>query len=162
MASNGVLIVGEAADGALAPISAELVSLGRTLAGSLGQPLRAALVGQGVQDAAQELAALGPELVLVADDPALADGQPEATLAVLEQLAREQQPEVILLGHTPNMRELAARLAFRLETAVVTDCTAVRAEDGTVVMTKPVYGGAAIAELSVDTTPCMATIRPRA
>ena len=162
MASNGVLIVGEAADGALAPISAELVSLGRIVADALGQPLRAALVGHGVRGAAQALASLGPELVLVADDPSLADGQPEATLAALEQIAREQQPEVILVGQTPNMRELAARLAFRLDTAVVTDCTAVRVEDGTLVMTKPVYGGAAVAEVSVDTTPRMATVRPRA
>ena len=162
MASNGVLIVGEAAEGALAPISAELVGLGRAIAEALGQPLRAALVGQGVREAAEELAVLGPETVFVGDDPALADGQPEATLAVLEQIAREQQPEVILVGHTPTMRELAARLAFRLRTALVTDCTAIRVEDGVVVMTKPVYGGAAIAELSVDTTPRMATIRPRA
>jgi electron transfer flavoprotein alpha subunit len=30
------------------------------------------------------------------------------------------------------------------------------------VMTKPVYGGAAVAELAVETTPRMATVRPRA
>ncbi len=160
--SNGVLVAGEATGGTLAPISAELVGLGRALAEALGGPLRAALVGHGVQPAAQELATLGPEVVLVADDPSLADGQPEAALAVLEQIARERQPEVILVGHTPALRELAVRLAFRLETAIVTDCTAVRVEDGTVVMTKPVYGGAAVAEFSVETSPRIATIRPRA
>jgi electron transfer flavoprotein alpha subunit len=66
-----------------------------------------------------------------------------------------------LLGQTLSGRDLASRLAFRLETGLVTDCTALRLEDGQLVMTKPVYGGNALAEY-VGPRPQIATIRPRA
>lgn len=160
--SGSVLIVAEAADGELAPISAELAGAGARLAASLGGQLEATLLGQGLGAAAEALAALGPARVLVADDPALADLQPDPTLAVLTALVRERHPAAVLVGHTPSLREIAVRLAFRLGTAITTDCTALRVEDGTVVMTKPVYGGAAVAEYAASATPTLATLRPRA
>jgi electron transfer flavoprotein alpha subunit len=69
---------------------------------------------------------------------------------------------VVLLIHAPIGHELAARLAFRLNSGLVTDCTAMRVEGGELVLTKPVYGGSAIAEYSIATRPQVATLRPRA
>jgi len=160
---NGVMIVAETAEGSLAPISAELSGVGRALADELGQTLTAVLFGSGIGGLGEELAALGADRVLLADDDALSEYQGDAYLAVLERIVREHAPEILLLGQTPNLRELAARLAFRLETGLTTDCTSLRLEDGVLVMTKPVFGGSAIAEYVVDDArPQMATIRPRA
>ena len=160
--ANGVMIVAGMAEGGLTSITAELVGIGRKLADDLGQPLSAVLLGQNVGAAAQELAGLGADRVLVADDPALAEYQGDAYLGVLEPVVRERGAEIVLLGHTLDMRELAARLAFRLETGLTTDCTGLRIQDGLLVMTKPVYGGSAIAEFVVDESrPQMATVRPR-
>ena len=159
---HGVLVLAESTDGVLAPISAELVAAGRQITQALGTPLLAALVGHGVRPATEALAALGSDLAIVADDASLANYQPEATLATLEAIVREHEPDVILTGHTAAIRELAIRLAFRLGTAIVTDCTALRVEGDALIATKPVYGGAAVAEISIDTTPRMATLRPRA
>ena len=61
--SGGVLIVAETVDGALAPISAELVGAGQRLMGGLGATLSAALLGSGLDNAAGALAALGPTLL---------------------------------------------------------------------------------------------------
>jgi electron transfer flavoprotein alpha subunit len=160
--SNEVMVIAEVTDGGLAPISAELVGIGRKLADEGGVPLTAVLVGHDVGGVAQELAQLGPDRVLVADDPELAAYRGDAYLAVLTPLIKQRTPDILLLGQTPNMRELAARLAFRLETGLTTDCTGLRLEDGTLVMTKPVFGGSAMAEFTVDEArPQMATIRPR-
>jgi electron transfer flavoprotein alpha subunit len=159
--SNGVLIVVEAARSEPAPISAELAGIGRALADALGQPLHAAILGNGVAGAAAKLGELGADVVHVAESEELADYNGDAYLAVLTPLVQELDPDVLLLGQTPNFRELAVRLAFRLQTGLVTDCTDLRAEDGLVVMTKPVYGGSAMAEFVVEARPRMATIRPR-
>ena len=159
----GVMVLAEAAEGSPAPISAELIGVGRRLADELGQPLSAILLGEVIRGSAEELGRLGADRVLVAEDPGLREYLADAYLAVLEPVVRERAPDIFLLGHTPDMRELAARLAFRLDTGLTTDCTALRVEDGVVVMTKPVFGGSAVAELSVDEArPQMATIRPRA
>ena len=160
--TGGVLIVAETLDGALAPISAELVGAGKRLADELGTTLTAALLGSGLDGAAASLAALGPARVLVADHDALADLQPDPTVATLAAIVAAEQPTAILFGHTPALREAAIRLAYRLGTSITTDCTALRAEDGQVVMTKPVFGGAAIAEYASDASPTVATLRPRA
>jgi electron transfer flavoprotein alpha subunit len=163
MAGEGsVLIVGEIVGGTLAPISAELVGAGQRLAQELGTEVEALLLGNDLGDAAHSLAALGPNRVVVAEDAALADLSPDAAVAALAAIVGERSPSVVLFGHTPTMREIAIRLAFRLETALTTDAIALRVEDGQVVMTKPVYGGAALAEYVVEGTPAIATLRPRA
>ena len=159
---GGVLVVAETIDGALAPISAELVGAGSMLADGLGTSITAALLGSGLDGAAASLAALGPARVLVADDERLADLQTDPTVAALAAIVAAEAPAVVLFGHTPNLREAAIRLAYRLQAAITTDCTALRAEDGVVVMTKPVYGGAAVAEYASDGDPAIATLRPRA
>ena len=42
------------------------------------------------------------------------------------------------------MRDLGPSLAYRLDSAVVTDATALRVEGGELVITKPVFGGSAM------------------
>jgi len=163
MATTGpVLVVAEAAGGALAPISAELVGAGRKLADALGVDVTAILLGSGVEAAAKELATLGPGRVLVADDSALADLPSDVCVAVLADVVAEQSPGAVLFGHTPAGREIAVRLAFRVGAGITTDCTGLRVDDGEVIMTKPVYGGAATAEYVVNEGVAIATLRPRA
>ena len=45
---------------------------------------------------------------------------------------------------------------------MVTDATALRVDGGRVIATKPVYGGSAIAEIAVQATPAVVSLRPRA
>ena len=159
---GGVMVVAETIDGALAPISAELVGAGSKLAEGLGSAVTALLLGSGLDEAATSLAAFGPARVLVADDERLADLQTDPTVATLAAIVTAEAPAAVLFGHTPYLREAAIRLAYRLNAAITTDCTALRAEDGQVIMTKPVYGGAAIAEFSSEGGLAIATLRPRA
>lgn len=159
---GGVLVVAETIDGALAPISAELVGAGQRLASQLGTSVSALLLGSGLDQAAGELAALGPARVLTADAAGLADLQVDPIVTTLAALIGADAPAAVLFGQTPTMREPAIRLAYRLGTAITADCTGLRAEDGQIVITKPVFGGAAIAEYSNAGGPTIATLRPRA
>jgi electron transfer flavoprotein alpha subunit len=159
----------------LAPITYELLGVGRQLAASLAPPrdlpatssLAAVLVGSGVRPLAEDLAAHGAERVYVADASRLGSYLAEAYTPIVVQAVREAQPAVVLFGHTANGRELAPRVAFRLGCALVTDCTDLRIDppgpDGTLVLTKPVYGGSAVAEfVAEEPAACqMATVRPR-
>src|SRR5947209_7114090 len=159
----GVLLIALASGEQLPPTTAELVSAGQRLAGELGaEPPSVLLAGKNVQALATNLGQLGVEGVLVAVSNAPTPPSPSWLLAAAEAAARQVQPEVILLTHATGSRELAAQLAYRLESGLVTDCTAFRVDGGELILTKPVYGGSAIAEYSIHTTPRMATLRPRA
>ncbi len=95
---GGVLVVAETIDGALAPISAELVGAGQRLAEGLGTTVTALLAGSGLDAAADSLAALGPARVLVADDPRLADLQTDPVVRALAAVVTAEDPAVILFG----------------------------------------------------------------
>jgi electron transfer flavoprotein alpha subunit len=101
---------------------------------------------------------------VVAEDERLGSYQPELARSVAEQAVRQVNPSVVLLGQTVNGRDLAPRLAFRLGTGLVTDCTDLNIDPDNrgLVMVKPVYGGSAMAEYSIgEARPQIATVRPR-
>lgn len=163
MAENvSVLVVAETAGGEVASITAELLGAGRRLAGDLGGLVAALLAGSGVAGPAEGLGVLGADVVLVADDPTLAEYSGDAYVPVVLAALQRVDPAVVLFGQTFTGRELGPRVAFRAGAGLTTDCTALRVEDGQLVATKPVYGGNAIAEYATATRPAMATLRPRA
>jgi electron transfer flavoprotein alpha subunit len=158
---NGVLIFAETTDGALAPISAEVLAAAHRLGGSLGQPACAALLGSGVAGLAQEAIAFGADKVFVAEDAQLAQYTTDAYVSAMEQVCRQANPAVVLLGQTDVGRDLAPRLAFRLGTTVAMDCVELAVEGGKLTMTRPCYGGAARAVHTSKTMPQMATVRAK-
>lgn len=159
----GVLLVAEASGEQLPATMVELVSEGERIAQQLGggAPV-VALAGKNVQALASNVGQLGVERVLVADHQGSTPPSPEWLLTAAEQAARQVQPDVILLTHAGVGRDLGPSLAYRLGSGIVTDCTALRVEGGELVITKPVYGGSAMAEFSITSTPKVATLRPRA
>ena len=159
----GVLLIALASGEQLPPTTAELVAAGQRVARDLGaEAPTVVLAGKNVQALASNLGKLGVERVLVADSSAPEPPSPDWLLAAAEAGVGQVSPDAVLLTHAPISHELAARLAFRLDSGLVTDCTTMRVDNGELVFTKPVYGGSAIAEYSISTTPRVATLRPRA
>ena len=158
----GVLLVAEASGEQLAPTTAELVGEGVRLAADMGGPVSVLLAGNNVHGLAAGLGQLGAEKVLVAESQSPTPPSPQWVLSAAEQAARHLQPEAILLTHAGGGRDLGPSLAYRLGTGIVTDSTALRVEGGELVITKPVFGGSAIAEFSIASTPRVVTLRPRA
>ena len=87
---------------------------------------------------------------------------PQWLLAAAEQAAQQLHPDVVLVTHAGSSRALAASLAYRLDSGMVTDATALRLDNGDLIITKPVFGGSAIAEFAISTSPKVVTLRPRA
>jgi len=158
----GVLLIAEVSGEQLATTTAELVGEGARLAAELGGPVTVLLAGKNVQGLAASLAGLGAEKVLVADSASPTPPSPQWMLAAAEQAAKQANPDVILLTHAGGGRDLGPSLAYRLDSGIVTDATALRGDGGELVITKPVFGGSAIAEFTINTRPSVVTLRPRA
>jgi electron transfer flavoprotein alpha subunit len=160
--ARGVLVVAELSDGKLAGMAQELLGVGRRLADALGEELAAAVLGSQVGDAGTEAIAYGAEKAYVIDDPLLASPQPDAYTAALEHICRDVHPSILLLGKTSLGVEVGPRLAFRLQTALGSDCTDLRidADSKRLIMTRPVFGGNAMLEMAcADCFPQMAIVR---
>jgi electron transfer flavoprotein alpha subunit len=159
--NKGVMVHCELVDGKLAPIAMELIGAGSRLARALDQELAAVLIGNNVVGPAREAIAYGANKVNIIDDPLLKDYIPETYLAAAEQLVRQTAPQILLFGQTPIGRDLAPRLAFRLDSAATLDCVALSIDAITkrMLQTKPVFGGNAQAVQYCQTDPQIATVR---
>jgi electron transfer flavoprotein alpha subunit len=159
----GVLLIADASGEQLAATTPELVGEGARLAQQLGNgPVTVLLVGKNVQGLASGLGQLGAEKVIVAEFDGSASPSPQWSLAAAVQASQTLKPDVVLLTHAGSSRDLAASLAYRLETGLVSDATALRVEGGEMIITKPVFGGSAIAEFAISSSPKVVTLRPRA
>jgi electron transfer flavoprotein alpha subunit len=162
--SQGVAVYVEHRGDKLLPIALEGLGAGRKLADDLGQPLVAILVGSNVSRLAQSAITSGADRVYVVDDPLLQSYQVDAYVNVMEKIVKQVKPQILILGHNDAGRDLAPRLAFRLGTVVTTDCVelAIDAASKRLLVTKPVYGGNALAVFTTETNPQMVTIRTKA
>ncbi len=160
--SQGVLAIAEQSDGVFKKVTHEALSEGRRVADALGCGLTALVLGDGVGEAAGGLGAYGADRVLVADNKALGEFLTDAYTRVVAGVVEKEAPAVIVLGASANGKDLAARLAARLDAPLAMDCVAVNAGDGAVVATRSVYGGKLLADVALDGETAIVAIRPNA
>ncbi len=161
---KGVMVFCEVAEGKLASSATELLGGGKKLANDLGQELSAVLVGSGIGGLAQEAIAFGADKVYVVDAPLLKDYQTDSYVIALEKVVKQVMPQILIMGQTAIGRDLAPRLAFRLNTAASLGCLelAIDPQSKLMLQTKPVYGGNAQAVFVCSSYPQVATVRAKA
>ena len=127
-----------------------------------GGPLTAAVLGAGVEAMASQAAEYGADRILVVDDEGLKDGLADACIQAVAQLVAASDPAVVLIGATSLGKDIAARLSARLNAPLAMDCVDVRADGDRMVATRPMYGGKVLADVSLNGSPAIVAIRPRA
>ncbi|MCK9356274.1 MAG: electron transfer flavoprotein subunit alpha/FixB family protein [Dehalococcoidia bacterium] len=159
-ATHSVMVFAEQNGGRVHPVAYELLGKGRDIADRLGTELSAVLVGNDLAAAAQELIYGGADAVYVFDNPALDSFDIMNYRRSIVDLAKEVQPDVILLGATAIGRSLGPRLAAALGTGLTADCTALEVDgEGHLVQIRPAFSGNILAHIKTDTRPQMATVR---
>lgn len=140
----------------------ELLGKGSELASKLHTQLTAVMLGHDVKDQAKELVGYGVQKVIVVDNPQLKEFQVEPYLGALTQLTQQHKPELFLVGSTRRGKELAARLAARLNVGCVPDCLELKVDDqGRLIVERIVYGGNAIVTQVFRVKPQIVTIPRR-
>ena len=163
MESKNLWVVVETEEGAAKNVGYELLSVGRTLADKLGQQLVALVMGKDVQGVAQTCIAYGADQVLLVEGDEYATYNTDAATYAVVTLIEKYHPSIVLYGATNNGRDLAPRVACRLETGLTADCTEldIDEETGLLVSTRPTFGGNLMATiLCPDHRPQMSTVRP--
>ena len=122
-----VLVAAEAIDGVVAKPTLELLTLARRL----GDPV-AVVFGAPAAGVVDALARYGAARVWWVDDPAIDDYLIAPKAEALAQLARTLAPAAVLLTSTLEGKEVAARLAVKLGSGLITDAVDVRGDGATV------------------------------
>jgi len=161
--SENVLVICEQRDGNLQKISLELVGKGKELAETMGQKVIALIMGHKIEGLAQTLINHGADKVVYVDDPILKDYMTEPSTKAACAVIKSLNPDIVLVGATSIGRDLAPRIAARIETGLTADCTSLTIDEETkdLLMTRPAFGGNIMATIICpEHRPQMATVRP--
>jgi electron transfer flavoprotein alpha subunit len=161
---KGILICGELKKEMITSSSKELISTGQKLKSTLDQSLDYLLIGENLQERAEEASILGVNRVLTVEGPEFSEFHPDRLAAIITDVCRQIKPLIILFGHTDLGRDVAPRLAAKLGGSVCLDCIdlAYDQKSDTLIQTKPVYGGNALARWATAShRPYIVTMRPR-
>ncbi|MBI5897202.1 MAG: electron transfer flavoprotein subunit alpha/FixB family protein [Desulfobacterales bacterium] len=143
--------------------SLEVLSEARRLANKARVSVAALVLGHSGQAFADPLGQYGADKLLVVEHELLAAYTTDGYTAALTAMLRgEHQPEALLMAASVLGRDLAPRLATRLKTSLVSDCTVLEINaNGELELTRPSYGGKVYATMACHTRlPQIASIRP--
>jgi electron transfer flavoprotein alpha subunit len=156
-----VLAVTEQRDGALRKASLEVVGAARQLADAMGGTVDALVLGApGVNAAGFGLGAAGADRVLAAEDASFGVYSPCGYAGTAAAVAQAGGYGAVLVAATAAGKDLAPRIAARLDAPLATDVTGVGFEGGKVTAIRPIYAGKVIQHLRLDAPLAVLSLRP--
>jgi electron transfer flavoprotein alpha subunit len=157
--SGRIIVVGEAADGRPTRLATEVATLGRRLGETLDRPVVGLLVGSDAAAAGDGLAAYLPEVVTV-EVPELADVVPAPRVAAETAAFVGPEDGPILVGASPDGRDVAGILAVLLDRPVLANAVALEPGPDGPVAVKVIFGGKLVARSRFVGPPGIVTVRP--
>ena len=148
--------------GEIARPSIEILCAARVLADERGVAVTAVVPCAEIGEQAGVLAAHGADKVVFLKNSLLSPYTTDAFCKVMCDYIRKGKPEIVLIAATHVGRDLAPRIAARLNTGLTADCTELRIDPGSglLLQTRPAFGGNIMATIINPThRPQMATVR---
>jgi len=149
-----VVVVVDHVDGAVKKPTTELLTIARRI----GEPV-AVFLGQGSAGAVETLGRFGATKVYVVDAPELDSSLVAAKAEALAAVVAQVSPDAVLVTSSAGGKEIAARLAVKTGSGIITDAVDVAA-DGTA--TQSVFAGSWSVQAKVTTGTPIITVKPNA
>ncbi|MBP2672337.1 MAG: Electron transfer flavoprotein subunit alpha [candidate division NC10 bacterium] len=155
-----ILAFAEQRDGVIKKSSLEAAQAAAGLASKAGGTCTGLVVGSGVAAQAAELGAYGLGRVIVVDQPDLARHSNTAVAKVIAEIAKRESADVVVLSASQTGKDLAPRVAVKLDAGLAADCVALALDGASIVCTRPVFAGKALVDVTVEAPVKVLTLRP--
>jgi electron transfer flavoprotein alpha subunit len=159
-----ILILAEHEGGAVRDTTYELLGMAHRLAGEAGwdpgAEVKALLLGQGVEALAAQVAARGAGEVIYAEGASVENYTGDACGRAIEAVVKDEAPQMLLVGHTPNGWDVAPVVAAGLGVPLATECSGIAFGGGRPQFTRKVFNGKFIQVIELgESRPLIATIQ---
>ncbi len=155
-----VLAVAELREGAAGKPAREVTGLARSMADALGGEAHVIAVGgPGTVEAVSSLAGLGADRIFVAEGADPGPESPDVAAATVSARVTKGDYAAVLFPATARGKDVAPRVAGRLERGLATEITAWSVSDGAITVQRPMFAGKAIATLRFRESPALMTVR---
>jgi electron transfer flavoprotein alpha subunit len=141
---SDLLVLIDHDDGAPRKVSTQILTKARELAGQTGDAVAAVWLGPGATDGAAALGAYGAEKVYAWESEEAAAYVTLPLVEALQQVFEQSGATRLLFPSSNALKDVAARLAVRLEAGIITDASDLQPSDGDLLVTKEVFGGQTI------------------
>lgn len=158
--AGGIFVIAENRGDGFAGVTYEAVALAGKLAKEMEVEVDCLVMGRDISEKAQALASFGADNIIVAQHQDLADYVTESYMSVAANLIEQQKPVLVLLGATAQGKDLAPRLAARLDAGLAMDCIELCRRDNAFVAARSMYGGKVLADVQISGSPAMVALRP--
>lgn len=155
-----ILAFAEQRQGTFKKSAFEVTKAARAAADQLNAELVTLLIGNGIESIAPQLGGFGAARVIVVEDPRLMFYSITAYTKIVTEIAQKENAEILFFPASQMGKDLAPRVAVRLEAGIAADCIAVKVENGEIVATRPVYAGKALTDVKVVSATKIFTLRP--
>jgi electron transfer flavoprotein alpha subunit len=157
-----ILAFAESRGGELRKVALETVTAARQASDSgAGGEVHAIVIGApGIGARAEALARYGADVILVVEHPGLDRYNPEAFAATVAERFRSSEYRAGFFAASAQGRDLAPRVAARLQVSLASDITGFELGDDATVVQHPAYTGKVIATLRLTSRPALLSLRP--
>jgi electron transfer flavoprotein alpha subunit len=152
-----ILVLAEHVDDDVKKVTLELITLARRF----GEP-SVVWTGPGSEQGQARLAEYGAAKIYVAADSVFDDYVVAPAAALLAQLVTEKSPALVLLAGNAQGKEVAGRLAVKIDSGVLTDAVDLQPGDDGPVAEQSIFGGATIVHARVRRGTPIVAMRPNA
>ena len=155
-----ILVYCDAFEGKFRKVALELLSEASRIAEKTGDEVHAIVLGPGAKALAEETGKYGAKKAFYCEDGVVENYSTEAYAELVEKAFDESEPKLFLIGHNPRGKDLAPRVAQRLELGMVSDAINIEVDGDEFIFTKPIYAGKCITKQKCKTEPAFASVRP--
>ena len=150
-----VLVLVDHVDGTVTKPTLELLTIARRL----GEP-SAIYFGGDVETVTGPLSEYGAEKIYHLDDSAYEEFLVAPKAEAIAKIVADTSPAAVLISSSMENKEIAARVALKSESGLITDAVDVESGDGGVVTTQSVFAGNFTVQAAVTTGVPVITVKP--
>jgi electron transfer flavoprotein alpha subunit len=155
-----ILAFAEQRNGQFKKTAFEIVKAAKITADKINAEVVAVVVGNSISSIATQLGGYGASKVIVVEDARLELYSTTAYSKVVAEIAKQESAEIIFFPASELGKDIAPRVAVKLQAGLAAGCTALAVENGTIKATRPVYAGKGLADVTINTGTKIFTLRP--
>lgn len=155
---KNIMVYVEISDEKPVNVGLEMMTPARKIADVKGGKVIALIIDKDGKGAAEIVSESGADEVILVETP---NYNGDIYTEIIENITSKYQPSIFMIGGSQYGKEIAPRLAARLNAACVTDAIGVSIEDNEkIIWTTPMYGGTILNDVTVEEDkPQIITIR---
>jgi electron transfer flavoprotein alpha subunit len=143
-----ILVITEQRQGKWNNTGFETLVAAQQIAADTGSSISAVVLGKGVANFAEDLAAKNIAEVLLVEHDLLESYTPDAYCLALSQLIQSAKPDLVLFPHTYQVRDFAPKLAASLGKGMIADCVSFHKEADKIVFVRQMFQGKTVADVT--------------